>query len=592
MRLESCFFLLLNLAVSSAVSLPTVEMEIVDVDEHDNIKEDLTLDDIREPPNLQRSTILPGNNLWTSPVSYVLDSGLDLNAKGVIMRAFDQFRVKSCIDFKPRDSEDYYLKIQKLDGCWSYIGRVFANGQDLSIGAGCDTLATVEHELLHALGFYHEQSRFDRDDYVQIVYANIMTGREHNFRKVASNESTVHGTPYDYMSVMHYGKDAFTNSNGSTIITIDPKFQDVIGQRLEMSLTDAKELNLLYSCNETVAFKFFCGFSNGTMCKMNRCSTSGSGWEVVTDIHGDPSSDHTSLPSGSGDNGQQKGYFIHASTASGREGDSAKLETEVVKLNRGCNVQCLQFYYFHSGNESDELNIWIREFEDEQGTTGTPRLMGQITGPPTTHWKLHHVSLNATKPFQVVFEARKGAGSSTGGFSVDDINLSETECPHVFIQIDDLENRLNTSSPGTIIYSPRQYSKDGYAYRVIAKLEKPYVGMYVQLLSGEFDDQLQWPCLQRQMIFQLLDQTPNKQQQMSKQQTLISVGTQVTDSGILAWSNPRVNGTPVFNDKNETVYGGPLWGYKTFANLEELQSREFLKGDSLWGSGQENWQAN
>ncbi|XP_035991186.1 meprin A subunit beta [Fundulus heteroclitus] len=489
------------------------------------------------------------------------------------MRAFDQFRVKSCIDFKPRDSEDYYLKIQKLNGCWSYIGRVFANGQDLSIGAGCEYIGIVEHEILHALGFYHEQSRFDRDNYVQIVYANIMTDKEHNFRKVASNESTVHGTPYDYMSVMHYGKDAFTNGDGSTIITIDPKFQDVIGQRLEMSPTDAKELNLLYSCNETVAFKIFCGFSNGTMCNMNRCSTNGSDWEVVTDIDGDPSSDHTNLPSGSGDNAQQKGHFIHASTASGQEGDSAKLETEVVKLNRGCNVQCLQFYNFHSGAESDELNIWIREFEDEQDTTGTPRLMGQITGSPTSHWKLHHVSLNATKPFQVVFEARKGAGSSTGGFSVDDINLSETECPHVFIQIDDLENRLNTSSFG-IIYSPRQYSKDGYAYRVAVILFKTYVGMAVQLLSGEFDDQLQWPCLQRQMIFQLLDQTPNQQLQMSKQQTFISA------SGSSIWDNPRESGNGVFYENDELVYGGSLIGRSPFTTLEELQTREFLKGGS------------
>uniref|UniRef100_A0A3Q2T0E8 Meprin A subunit beta-like n=1 Tax=Fundulus heteroclitus TaxID=8078 RepID=A0A3Q2T0E8_FUNHE len=319
---------------------------------------------------------------------------------------------------------------------------------------------------------------------------------------------------------MHYGKDAFTNGNGSTIITIDPKFQDVIGQRFEMSPYDAQELNLLYNCT------------------------------------------------------QQKGHFIHASTASGQEGDSAKLETEVVKLNRGCNVQCLQFYYFHSGAESDELNIWIREFEDEQDTTGTPRLMGQITGSPTSHWKLHHVSLNATKPFQVVFEARKGAGSSTGGFSVDDINLSETECPHVFIQIDDLENRLNTSSSGTRIYSPRQYSKDGYAYRVAVILYKTYVGMFVGLLSGEFDNQLQWPCLQRQMIFQLLDQTPNQQLQMSKQRTLISA------SGSSVWDNPRETGSPVFYENDELVYGGILYGYSRFTTLEELQTREFLKGGS------------
>lgn len=40
----------------------------------------------------------------------------EMNAKGIILRAFDQFRLKSCIDFKPRTSEDYYISVQKLDG--------------------------------------------------------------------------------------------------------------------------------------------------------------------------------------------------------------------------------------------------------------------------------------------------------------------------------------------------------------------------------------------------------------------------------------------------------------------------------------------
>uniref|UniRef100_A0A3Q2ED66 Metalloendopeptidase n=1 Tax=Cyprinodon variegatus TaxID=28743 RepID=A0A3Q2ED66_CYPVA len=581
MRLLGYFCLVLNLAFSSALSLPSAEVEIVDVGENNTIEEDLTLDDILEPPNIQRSSILPGNDLWTSPIPYVLDKDLELNAKGVIMRAFDQFRLKSCIDFKPKDSEDYYIDIQKLDGCSSYIGQQKSpNGQVLSIGSRCDFLGIVEHEILHALGFYHEQSRYDRDDYVQIVYANIIRGKEHNFRKVSSDKSTTHGTPYDYMSVMHYGKNGFSNGNGKTIITLDPRFQDVIGQRLEMSPTDVEELNLLYNCNATISFIFYCGFSNGTMCQMSRCSQNGSNWEVVTQTPGGPSSDHTSLSSGSGDNGQQTGYFIHGSTATGQEGDSARLETEEVKPNRGCNVQCLQFYYFHSGNESDELNIWIREFQDEQDTNGVLRLMSQITGSPTSHWKIHHVSLNATKNFQVVFEVRKGAGNSTGGFSIDDINLSETECPHVVLQIDDLENLLNTSNTVTIRYSPRQYSKDGHAYRIAAILRKPSVGMFVQLLSGDFDNELQWPCLQRQMIFQLLDQTPNKKLQMSKELAFLSVETQVTSSGILAWNNPRDNGTKVLYENNEYIYGGPLWGYSRFATLEELRSREFLKGGS------------
>ncbi|KAE8289041.1 Meprin A subunit beta [Larimichthys crocea] len=211
---------------------------------------------------------------------------------------------------------------------------------------------------------------------------------------------------------------------------------------------------------------------------------------------------------------------MHASTASGKEGDSAWLETKRMSPTRKCHNQCLQFYYYHTGNEADQLNIWIREFQDEQDVKGTLRLMGQITGSPKSYWQLHHVSLNATKHFQVVFESRKGAGSSSGGFSIDDINLSETECPHLTMQINDFGNLFNTSGNARIIYSSRQYSRGGYAYRIGIVLDKSFFGLFVQLLSGKYDDQLEWPCVNRQVTFQMVDQNPNIQQQMSKQRSI------------------------------------------------------------------------
>uniref|UniRef100_A0A3P9B4B1 Metalloendopeptidase n=1 Tax=Maylandia zebra TaxID=106582 RepID=A0A3P9B4B1_9CICH len=447
------------------------------------------------------STIINENILWTSPVPYLLNNDLDINSKGVILRAFDQFRLKSCIDFKPRDSEDYYISVKQLNGCWSYIGKA-SRGQELSIGIGCGYIAIVEHEFLHALGFYHEQSRYDRDDYVTINSENILEAYKHNFRIVSSDESTTHGVPYDYLSVMHYGKDDFTNGNGSTIITKDPKFQNLIGQRVEMSTSDVQELNLLYKCS--------------------KCSKI-----MGTSIH----SDHTNLPSGNGNQGKDAGYFMYASTESGQEGDSAWLETKRMSPQRECHVQCLQFYYYHNGSQTDKLNIWIREFQDEWDSTGTRYLMGQISGPPTSHWTLHHVPLNATKQFQVEFEVRKGAGNSTGGFSIDDINLSELECPDGTWQINDFERFWNSTHTPALIYSPRQYSSEGYAYRVALYLRQTDFGVYVHLVSGVYDDQLKWPCPERQFTVQMVDQNPNIQLQMSRQMSLTTDPNLLTTTG-------------------------------------------------------------
>lgn len=113
---------------------------------------------------------------------------------------------------------------------------------------------------------------------------------------------------------------------------------------------------------------------------------------------------------------------------------------------------------------------------------------------------------------------RKGAGPSTGGVSIDDINLSETECPHHTWQIRDFENVAKNTD--TWLFSPRHYSRDGYAYQLMVVLRSSYIGVYARLLSGKYDDQLQWPCPWRQITFLLMDQNPNIQLRMSKQNSI------------------------------------------------------------------------
>lgn len=117
---------------------------------------------------------------------------------------------------------------------------------------------------------------------------------------------------------------------------------------------------------------------------------------------------------------------------------------------------------------------------------------------------------------------RKGNGTSEGGFSIDDINLSGTECPHFTMQLNNFERLLNESDFGHSISGPRLHSSGGYSYRFGMLLYKTYFGMYVQLLSGENDDNLEWPVPRRQVTFHMMDQQPDLRDRMSKEKSFTS----------------------------------------------------------------------
>ncbi|KAM3873290.1 meprin A subunit beta-like [Diretmus argenteus] len=511
-----------------------------------------------------RNVVKHRKQLWDIPIPYVLEDSLDMDAKGVILQAFEHFRLKSCIDFKPRDSEEHYISFRKDKGCSSYVSRIIKGGQIVSIGEKCNRLGTIEHELFHALGFWHEQSRYDRDDHVTIFWENISDEYKSNFKKFPSSAVTTFDAPYDYASVMHYGKTEFSKNLGLTIGTKTPEYQDVIGQRMEMSITDVFKLNRRYECGASISFLEHCDFSEGNICGMSLCAKGSVGsWKRENAAVGGPSTDYTSL-------GTTKGYFMHASTSSGLEGDSAWMETKRMSPSRECHVQCLQFYYYHSGNQSDQLNIWIREFRDERDCTGKLRLMGQITGAPTFHWQFHHVPLNVATLFQVEFEVRKGAGSSSGGFSIDDINLSETECPQHVWQVKDFEKLLTTSDYNTYVTSPRKYSPEGYAYQVTIALRETFFGVYFRLVSGEHDARLEWPCPWRQVTIVLLDQNPHLQQQMSNQITV------TTDPSDIQFDRPH-NVGKLIKMNGEHLYVNSYFGTYSFISLKSLRRRDFLK---------------
>jgi hypothetical protein len=127
-----------------------------------------------------------------------------------------------------------FITVQEMagsEGGFSSSVGMAGGEQFVQFGPNSWNRGTVCHETGHALGFYHEQQRDDRDTYVVILTQNIIPGDEPNFAKLPGG-SVAQGA-YDFYSVMHYARNALSIS--PDLDTIEPQppysqFLDIMGQ--------------------------------------------------------------------------------------------------------------------------------------------------------------------------------------------------------------------------------------------------------------------------------------------------------------------------------------------------------------------------
>jgi DNA modification methylase len=189
------------------------------------------------------------SNRWSTRVNdivhvpYVLSSQYNPTEVSTIKKALADLGDRSkVVKFVTREYQSDYLMLKPISGCYSYVGKQ-GGEQDISLKGYCVSKGVTQHEVMHALGIFHEQSRPDRDEYVRINWQNIDSSRQHNFAK-KTNTKTL-GNAYDYGSVMHYPNRAFSNNNKETITT--PNGQS-IGQRSGADQKDILDIRLLYQC--------------------------------------------------------------------------------------------------------------------------------------------------------------------------------------------------------------------------------------------------------------------------------------------------------------------------------------------------------
>lgn len=195
------------------------------------------------------------NNFWPSGVvPYIFDGNMSATNQQIALDCIAILEAQCAIDFVVRTNQADYVRIRQASANNSPVGK--QGGEQIINFASWTQPYRLVHEMMHCIGFWHEQSRADRIIFVTINWSNIQSGAEGNF-DIRDNGGEY--GPYDFDSVMHYDRCAFsigcdpgqtcnctTNTETITATPLYASQQNLMGQRDHLSYMDRMTLGSLY----------------------------------------------------------------------------------------------------------------------------------------------------------------------------------------------------------------------------------------------------------------------------------------------------------------------------------------------------------
>jgi hypothetical protein len=210
---------------------------------------DVLLGSVEEGNQAERGAYdAPKPQRWDKPeIPYLIHP--DLPNPHRVEKALEYFKTHTPVRFVPYDNQqDALVFTTGPEHCYSYLGRV-GGLQPIKLAGDCQEQEII-HEVMHALGFIHQQSRADRDRYVEILWPNIEEKFHSQFAIVPEVFLETEGdTPFDYRSAMIYQENSFTKGPGVVSLR-SVGTEQIAPTEKGLSEGDLKRLNRLYNLYE------------------------------------------------------------------------------------------------------------------------------------------------------------------------------------------------------------------------------------------------------------------------------------------------------------------------------------------------------